>query len=96
MLQAKHCCDILQEHQDALHAAGGHVYVDVPEGVRLVHCHLPVPQYPVIEDRKAAFVLLSIIRASSGRVTMSYSRDIPSMWFEASISPVTWITRLKS
>ena len=32
--------------------------VDVPEGVRLVHCHLPVPQYPVIQDRKAAVVLV--------------------------------------
>ena len=50
--------DILEEHQDALHAAGGHVEVDVPEGVRLVHCHLPVPQYPVIQDRKVAFVLV--------------------------------------
>ena len=30
---------------------------------------------------------LSIIRASSGRVTMSYSRDIPPMWYEASTSP---------
>ena len=37
---------------------------------------------------------LSIIRASSGRVTMSYSRDIPPMWYEASTSPVAWITRL--
>ena len=34
------------------------VYVDVPEGVGLVYCHLPVPQYPVIQDRKAAFVLV--------------------------------------
>ena len=50
--------DILEEHQDALHAAGGHVKVDIPEGVRLVQCHLPVPQYPVIQDRKAAFVLV--------------------------------------
>ena len=50
--------DILEEHQTALHAAGGHVLVDVPEGVRLVHYHLPVPQYPVIQDRKAVFVLV--------------------------------------
>ena len=49
--------DILEEHQDAIHAAARHVQVDVPEGVRLVHCHLPVPQYPVIQDRKAAIVL---------------------------------------
>ena len=49
---------VLEEHQDALHAAGGHVYVDVPEGVRLVNRHFPVPQYPVIQDRKAAFVLV--------------------------------------
>ena len=50
--------DILEEHQDALHSAGGHVLVDVPEGFRLVHFQLPVPQYPVIQDRKAAFVLV--------------------------------------
>ena len=50
--------DILEEHIDALHAAGRHVSVDVPEGVRLVHCHLPMPQCPVIQDRKAAFVLV--------------------------------------
>ena len=50
--------DILEEHQDALHAAGGHVKVDVQEGVRLVHYHLPVPQYPVIQDRKAVLVLV--------------------------------------
>ena len=29
----------------------------MPEDVRLVHCHFPVQQYPVILDRKAAFVL---------------------------------------
>ena len=50
--------DILEEHQDALHAAGGHVKVDVLEDVGLVHCHLPVPQCPVIQDCKAAFVLV--------------------------------------
>ena len=31
---------------------------------------------------------LSIICASSGRVTMSYSRDMPPMWYDASTSPV--------
>ena len=31
---------------------------NIPEGVRLVHCHLPVPQHPVIQNRKAAFVLV--------------------------------------
>ena len=30
--------------------------------------------------------------ASSGRVTISYSSDVPPMWFEASTS--AWITRL--
>ena len=29
--------NILEEHQDALYATGGHVMVDVPEGVSLVH-----------------------------------------------------------
>ena len=45
MLRAKGLLrgDVLEEHQDALHAAGG---------------HLPLPQYPVIHDRKAAFVLV--------------------------------------
>ena len=42
------CGNILEEHQDALHAADGHVKVDVSEGVRLVHCYFSVPQYPVI------------------------------------------------
>ena len=37
---------------------------------------------------------LSIVRASSGRVTMSYSRDMSPMWYEASASPAAWITRL--
>ena len=50
--------NILKEHQDAPHAVCGHVSVYVPEGVRLVHCHLPVPQYPAIQIRKAAFVLV--------------------------------------
>ena len=50
--------DILEEHQDVLYAAGEYVKVDVPEGVRLVHCHLPVPQYPVIQDGKAAFAVV--------------------------------------
>ena len=31
---------------------------------------------------------LSIIRASSGRVTMSYSRDMPPIWYEALASSV--------
>ena len=50
---------ILEEHQDALHAAGGEVKFDVPEGVILVHYHLPKPLYPVIQNRKAAFVLVN-------------------------------------
>ena len=48
----------LEQHQDALHAAGGHFKVYAPECAGLVHCHLSVPQYPVIQDRKAAFVLV--------------------------------------
>ena len=48
--------NILEEHQDALHAAGGHE-IDIPEGIALVFAYFSVPQNPVIEDRKAAVVL---------------------------------------
>ena len=50
--------NIPEEHQDALHAAGGHVKINVPEGVALVSSDVTVPQYPVIQDRKAAPVLI--------------------------------------
>ena len=52
------CRNVLKEHQDPLHAAGGHVEVDIPEGVSLVSAYFSVPQNPVIEDRKAAVVLI--------------------------------------
>ena len=44
--------NILEELQDALHAAGGHVKINVPEGVALVSADFTVPHYPVIQDRK--------------------------------------------
>ena len=50
--------NILQEHQDALHAAGGHVEIDIPEGIALVFAYFSMPQNPVIEDCKAAVVLI--------------------------------------
>ena len=50
--------NVLEEHQDPLHAAGGHVEVDIPEGVALVSAYFSVPQNPVIEDREAAVVLI--------------------------------------
>ena len=50
--------NVLKEHQDPLHAAGGHVEVDIPEGVTLVSGNFSVPQNPVIEDREAAVVLI--------------------------------------
>ena len=50
--------NILEEHQDALHAAGGDVEVDIPEGVALVSADFSVTQYPVIQDREAAVVLI--------------------------------------
>ena len=50
--------NILKDHQDAIHAAGGHIEIDIPEGVALVFADFSVPQYPVIQDRKAAFVLV--------------------------------------
>ena len=49
---------ILEEHQDALHAAGGHLEINVLEGVALVSANLTVPQCPVIQDRDAAIVLV--------------------------------------
>ena len=49
---------ILEDQQDALHAAGGHVEVDIPKGVALVSADFSVPEYPVVQDRDAAFVLV--------------------------------------
>ena len=72
--------DILKEHQDALPAADGHVKFDVPEGIRLVHCHLPLPQYPVIQNRKAAFVLVidhsSQLRMCDHVIYERYASDV--------------------
>ena len=42
---------VLEEHQDALYAAGGHVDIEVPECVALVFADFSVSQYPVIQDR---------------------------------------------
>ena len=50
--------NILEEHQNVLHAAGGHVKINVLEGVALVSAAFTVPQNPVIQDRKAAPVLI--------------------------------------
>ena len=50
--------NVLKEHQDPLHAARGHVEVDIPEGVALVSVYFAVAQYPVLEDREAAVVLI--------------------------------------
>ena len=59
MLGAKGCCaNILEEQEDSFYAADGQVEIDYSEALRLVHCHLPVPQYPVIQNRKAALVLV--------------------------------------
>ena len=49
--------NVLKEHQDPLHAAGGHVEVDIPEGVAFVSAYSSVPQNLVIEDGEAAVVL---------------------------------------
>ena len=86
--------NVLKEHQDLLHAAGGHVEVDIPKGVALVSGNFSVPQNPVIEDRKAAVVLIAIMRASSGCVTISYSRLMFSMSYEALASSVARFARL--
>ena len=80
------CGNILEEHQDALHAAGGHVKINVPEDVALVSADFTVLQYPVIRiARRPPY---------SGCVTISYSRLMFSMSYEASVSPVARITRL--
>ena len=50
--------NILKEHQDPLHAAGGHVEVHIPECVALIFANLSVPQNPVVQDREAAVVLI--------------------------------------
>ena len=51
--------NILKEHQDPLHAAGGYVEVDIPEGVALIFANLSVPQKLVVQDREAAVVLIA-------------------------------------
>ena len=50
---------VLGQHQDAFHAVGGHVEIDIPEGVALVFAEFSVPQYPVVQDREVAFVLVA-------------------------------------
>ena len=51
-------CNVFKEHQDPLHAAGGHIEVEIPEGVTLVSGNFLVPQNMVIEDHEAAIVLI--------------------------------------
>ena len=59
MLRAKGCCAATSSKSiDPLHAAGGHVEVDIPEGVALIFVNLSVPQNPVVQDREAAVVLI--------------------------------------
>ena len=57
MLRAKDCCAVTSS-KSIIHAARGHVEVDIPEGVALVSAYFSVPQNPVIEDREAAVVLI--------------------------------------
>lgn len=52
------CGSILKEHQDALYAAGWYDEIDIPEGVAFVFAAFSVSQYQVIQNRKAAFVLV--------------------------------------
>ena len=78
--------DILEEYQDALHAAAGTFRLMFQ---RVLHLSIVIFRCRSTRSYKIArrpFYWLSIIRASSGRVTMSYSRDIPLMWYEASAS----------
>ena len=84
--------NILEEHQDALHAADGHIKVDVPEGVKLPIVIFRCRSTWSYRIARRLLYWLSIIRASSSRVTMSYSKDMPPMWYEASTS--VWFTRL--
>ena len=46
--------NVLEEHQDAFHAVGGHVEIEVPGCVALVFADFFVSQYTIIQDRKAA------------------------------------------
>ena len=52
--------NVLKEHQDLLHAADGHVEVDISEDVALVSAYFSVPQNPVKEDREAAVLLIGV------------------------------------
>ena len=60
MLQEKGCCAVTSSKsiKTPYQAAGGHVEVDIPEGVALVSAFFSVPQNPIIEDREAAVVLI--------------------------------------
>ena len=46
---------VLEEHQDPLRAACGHVKIYIPKGVALV---FSVPQNLAVQDREAAIVLI--------------------------------------
>ena len=59
---------VLEEHQDAFHAAGGHVKIDVLECVGLVFADFSVSQYTIKQDRKAAPILAS---DNSGQIWLS-------------------------
>ena len=41
---------ILKEHQYTLHAAGGHVEVDIPNGVALVFSDFAVAEDAIVQD----------------------------------------------
>ena len=55
--------NIPEEHQDT-----GHVEIDIPEGVAFVSAYFLVAEYPVIEDCKAASVLVG---DNSGQLRVS-------------------------
>ena len=69
--------NILEEHQDSLHAAGGTFRLMFQRvldlSIVIFRCRSTRP-YRIA---RRPLYWLSIIRASSGRVTMSYSKDIP-------------------
>ena len=66
----------LKEHEDPPHTPGGHVEVEIPEGVALI---LAVSQYPVAQYRESPFVLVG---DHSGQIRLSDNGELQTDVFD--------------
>ena len=74
---------LLKEHQDALHTAGGHFEVDVPQGVTFVLADIAVSKSSVVGYHEVGY-WFRISGASSPWVTISYCMLMFSMLYDMS------------